>query len=195
MNDGEGGPSDLGRSAGSPDSRSGHKRRTSTRTVLTAAVVVTAAFLLLSPFTSPFAFLRDSDGDGHADSSDMYPDDPCRWDDLLAYGHHTTSGDNWTFIIETLSGASRVPTEDLILTVLVYDDGTPYIVQAFIPLPLSTWEAADPLYGIAFIDAGETEFFDVGDSFVVEEDVHGLGAVLWLGEDPDDFNHLVGAAI
>lgn len=195
MNDGKGGSSNLGQSAVSPSGRSEQKRRTSPRTVVIVAVVATAAFLMLSPFTSPFDFLRDSDGDGRPDSNDMYPDDPCRWDDLLAYGHHTASGNNWTFIIETLSGASRVPTEDLILTMLVYYDGTPYIIQAFLPLSLSTWEGTVQPHSIVFIDAGEAEFFDVGDSFVVDEDDYGLGSVLWLGEAPDDYNHLVGAAM
>lgn len=44
-----------------------------------AAILLTA--VIMSPSLSPLASVHDSDGDGHADSADDFPDDPSEWSD------------------------------------------------------------------------------------------------------------------
>lgn len=54
--------------------------------VLVVEVTVIVAVLMIlvvmfNPSTSPIASIRDSDGDGHADSKDAFPSDPAEWKD------------------------------------------------------------------------------------------------------------------
>ena len=44
-----------------------------------AAILLTA--VVMSPSLSPLASVHDSDGDGRADSTDVFPDDPSEWSD------------------------------------------------------------------------------------------------------------------
>jgi hypothetical protein len=53
---------------------------TVTVVVLMVALLVIIAYVLL-PMTSPFASIRDTDGDGHADADDAYPNDCAEWID------------------------------------------------------------------------------------------------------------------
>jgi len=49
-----------------------------------AAIVVVLIILavILNPSTSPIASIRDSDGDGYADSEDAFPNNPAEWADV-----------------------------------------------------------------------------------------------------------------
>ncbi|TFG69699.1 MAG: hypothetical protein E4H25_04215 [Methanomassiliicoccus sp.] len=62
------------------------KRQVSIMNLILATVSVGVAAILLtavvmSPSLSPLASVHDSDGDGHADSTDDFPDDPSEWSD------------------------------------------------------------------------------------------------------------------
>jgi hypothetical protein len=57
--------------------------------VLLVAMCIIALFVLL-PATSPFATIRDSDGDGRADATDIFPNDNAEWRDTDKDGY----GDN-----------------------------------------------------------------------------------------------------
>ncbi len=62
------------------------KRQVSIMNLILVAVSVGVAAILLtavimSPSLSPLASVHDSDGDGHADSNDDFPNDPSEWSD------------------------------------------------------------------------------------------------------------------
>lgn len=59
-------------------------KRTIILAVAAIAVIVVALIILavvLNPSMSPIASIRDSDGDGYADSKDAFPNDPAEWAD------------------------------------------------------------------------------------------------------------------
>ena len=58
-------------------------------TLIVVAVVILA--FVLNPSTSPLATIRDSDGDGHPDGEDAFPNDPDEWRDTDGDG----IGDNY----------------------------------------------------------------------------------------------------
>jgi hypothetical protein len=60
------------------------RKRTVILVAAVVAVILVALIILavvLNPSTSPIASIRDSDGDGYADSEDAFPNDPSEWTD------------------------------------------------------------------------------------------------------------------
>jgi len=75
----------LGTPASVPPSVQGRNPRSRRTTWLVASavaiaiVIVVLLAVVLNPSTSPVASIHDADGDGHADSTDAFPNDPSEW--------------------------------------------------------------------------------------------------------------------
>jgi len=79
--------------------------------ILTIIIVIFLLFYLLSPSLSPLSQIRDTDGDGHPDSSDFMPNDPLFWDEgsatiiVTITSNHITNSIHFTLYLNDVMKA------------------------------------------------------------------------------------------
>ncbi len=113
-----------------------------------AVLIIFCLFLVLSPATSPFSSIRDSDGDGYPDSTDPFPDDPFNGaEPILLVPFESWNGFNAICMRSNLS----VKYDDLLIR--VSSDGA--------EAPWDDFCEPGLLGGYVAIDAGHRELGDL----------------------------------
>ncbi|MDH4122698.1 MAG: hypothetical protein OEV21_01225 [Thermoplasmata archaeon] len=142
-------------------------------TIIAVLIIILFWAYLSSPLLSPFSTVHDSDGDGHADYYDNFPNDSNFWRHSL-YNlsiDESSTQYSWILTVSLADGRAMKLSEIGILI----NDTEGHTILPFVVL--SNLISDSNYNGITFVDS-INGFFNSGDQFILDKSIYQSGSIL-----------------
>jgi len=144
-------------------------------TIIAILIIILFWAYLSSPLLSPFSTVHDSDGDGHADYYDNFPNEPNLWRWSLYNLEISKSSNQNSWILTVVLdegygiGLSRIA--------ILINNTEGHTILPFVVLSNLTSDSTQS--GITFVDS-INGFFNSGDQFILDKSIYKSGSILRL---------------